>query len=189
MRSLLLASGFATLGLADLAWIDLRLAPDLIGGESVARAPAAPPRADGRALERQVSLPVATSPTPVIAASPRPLPPIPPRLVLQYDVDAREPAEATKREEDAAFALLSADPTLVVIIDGHTDRTGWMTYNERLSRARADAIAARLVARGVPRSRIAVSAHGARKPIAQGDDATSLARNRRVELSFERRTP
>jgi outer membrane protein OmpA-like peptidoglycan-associated protein len=187
MRSLLLASGFATLGFADLAWIDLRLAPDVVERETVAEAPAPPPRADVRTLERQVP------PSPAPAVPPRAtrpaLPPTPARLVLQYGVDEREPADAAKRDEDAAVALLSADPTLVVVIDGHTDRTGWTTYNERLSRARADAIAAALVARGVPRSRISVSGHGARRPIAQGDDAASLARNRRVELSFERRTP
>lgn len=180
MRSLLLASGFATLGLADLAWLDLRLAPDILGRESVAGAPAAPPRAP---------LALATPPRPAVATSPKSLPPVPPKLVLQYDVDAREPTDVAKHEEDVAFALLSADPTLVVIIDGHTDRTGWTTYNERLSRTRADAIAATLTASGVPRSRISVSAHGARRPIAQGDDAASLARNRRVELSFERRSP
>jgi outer membrane protein OmpA-like peptidoglycan-associated protein len=189
MRSLLLASSFATLGLADLAWIDLRLAPDIVERETVADAPAVPPRPDRRTLERQAPLAMPTSPAPPPPRSPRPPLPTPPRLVLQYGVDEREPADTAKRDEDAAFALLSADPSLVVIIDGHTDRTGWTVYNERLSRARADAIAAALVARGVPRSRISVSGHGARRPIAQGDDPGSLARNRRVELSFERRTP
>jgi hypothetical protein len=191
MRSLLLASGFATLGLADVAWIDLRLAPDVVDRQIVAAAPreivAAAPRETVAALR-----PVPTSPTtPVLPAS-KPaglVTPPPPRLMLHYDVDAREPAEASKRDEEAALALLAADPTLVVIIDGHTDRTGWTTYNDRLSRARADLISAKLVARGVPRSRISVNGHGARKPIAQGDDAAALARNRRVELSFERRTP
>ncbi|MEA2750092.1 MAG: hypothetical protein QOI41_4235 [Myxococcales bacterium] len=188
MRSLLLASGFATLGLADVAWIDLRLAPDAFDRQTVAAAPRV-----AVAVPLPAPLPVPTAPTtPVLSASKAPAlptPPPPPRLMLHYDVDAREPVEASKRDEEAALALLAADPTLVVIIDGHTDRTGWTTYNDRLSRARADLISARLLARGVPRSRISVSGHGARKPIAQGDDAAALARNRRVELSFERRTP
>jgi outer membrane protein OmpA-like peptidoglycan-associated protein len=132
------------------------------------------------------------SPTSTAAASPKAAVAAalaaPPKLVLHFDFDSREPSGAARRDEDAAVALLSSDPTLVAIIDGHTDRTGFAPYNDRLSRARADAIAATLVARGVPRTRIVVTGHGARRPVAQGSDAPSLARNRRVELSFERRS-
>lgn len=214
MRSLFIASGFAALGAADVAWIDLRLAPSIVGRESapvVAIAAASPPRA---ADTTSVATPIATAtaeatalavamtpasatarlvapaaPAPAAPAAHAPAPSAPTGLVLHFDVDARAPIDADARDEETMLALLSSDPSLMVIIDGHSDHTGVSTYNDRLSRARAEAIGAMLVARGIARSRIQVIAHGARKPIAAGDDAASLARNRRVEVSFARRAP
>lgn len=203
MRSLLLASGFAALGLADLAWIDLGLAPALATPKAVAtpnvvakmvnveRAQSAPISAPvARSKEstgiEPPSSPLRAEPGVVTGAAPRP---IPPKMVLHFEVDAHEPSAAARRDAETAVGLLSADPTLVVIVDGHADRTGAPSHNDRLSRERADMIAAMLVASGVAPSRISTNGHGARRPIAPGNDEASLARNRRVELSFERRRP
>jgi outer membrane protein OmpA-like peptidoglycan-associated protein len=191
MRSLLLASGCAALGLADLAWLDLRLAPGLVERPAIVEISRS--RSEGmtmRSMELRVPS-LAALPLPSSLAPPPTPPPtaLPPKMRLAFDVDARELSESAKRDVDAALAVLSADPALVVVIDGHADRTGTPAYNDDLSRARADAVAAMLAARGAARSRLSVSGHGARRPIAPGNDAASLARNRRVELSFERRRP
>src|ERR1700754_130342 len=119
MRSLLFASGFAALGLADLAWIDLGLAPRLLMREAVVASPLSSTRAEGKAsVEATPALPVATASPPSVPASP------PPRLLVQFGVDAHVPTEAARRVEDAAFSLLAADSSLVVVVEGHSDRTG-----------------------------------------------------------------
>jgi OOP family OmpA-OmpF porin len=167
MRSALLAAACGTLGVADVAWIDLHLVPRLD-----------PP-------------PIAERPAPIVTAVAKVPPREPPRpeakrVVLPFEFDTREPSEAVKEDLSEAVSTLRDDPSLVVLVDGHTDRMGAALYNERLSRERAEAIAEVLIARGVRADRIVVNGHGARRPVTTGNDAASLARNRRVELTFRR---
>jgi OOP family OmpA-OmpF porin len=53
---------------------------------------------------------------------------------------------------------------------GHTDRLGKPAYNERLSRRRADAVAAYLASTGVPASKLASSGAGEREPVTASAD-------------------
>src|SRR5205807_867970 len=71
----------------------------------------------------------------------------PSELTLLFDVNARSPRE--QGELDALIAQLTADPGLRVQIDGHSDRNGSASYNDELSRERADAVADALVRRGI----------------------------------------
>lgn len=64
-----------------------------------------------------------------------------------------------------------------VDVVGHTDARGSAAYNDRLSLARARAVAARL---GLPCAH--VSGRGEREPVASGQTASGRARNRRVEV-------
>ena len=65
---------------------------------------------------------------------------------------------------------------------GHADRSGSAQYNQRLSQRRADAVAAELVARGVPRNIIMVSAYGESRPLVPTADGVREPQNRRVEI-------
>lgn len=71
-------------------------------------------------------------------------------------------------------------------IEGHTDNTGRTTYNEALSRRRAEAVRAALVERGLPQSRLVAQGFGSRNPIADNDTDTGKARNRRIEIRVVR---
>ena len=77
-----------------------------------------------------------------------------------------------------------------VDVDGYTDQIGDDAYNMKLSQRRADAVAAELVALGMPKERIAVSAHGSADPLVTcpGMAGESLIRclapNRRTEVGF-----
>jgi OmpA-OmpF porin, OOP family len=68
------------------------------------------------------------------------------------------------------------------VVIGHTDRLGTFEYNDQLSRRRAQVIASRLVASGVPSTAIEIAARGEREPLIQTADGLPEPRNRRVEI-------
>ncbi len=74
-----------------------------------------------------------------------------------------------------------------IAVEGHTDSLGTVAYNERLSEARARAVADRLVANGVSRSTIAARGFGESRPIASNSSPEGRQRNRRVEVILENR--
>jgi OOP family OmpA-OmpF porin len=66
-------------------------------------------------------------------------------------------------------------------IEGHTDSSGKARRNERLSKARADAVAKWLAENGVEASRLTTIGWGARHPLVANDSADHRAQNRRTE--------
>jgi len=83
--------------------------------------------------------------------------------------------------EEARKEVASWSAAEVVVI-GHADRVGHEDFNDTLSRKRAEMIASRLVASGVPADRIEVAARGEREPLIQTADGVPEPRNRRVEI-------
>jgi outer membrane protein OmpA-like peptidoglycan-associated protein len=69
-----------------------------------------------------------------------------------------------------------------VLIEGHTDNVGDAESNQRLSEARAAAVRAALVQRGLPPDRLETAGHGATKPLADNDSAAGRAANRRIDF-------
>ena len=67
-------------------------------------------------------------------------------------------------------------------INGHTDDTGSLVKNQRLSLARARAIANAMAALGVDRSRLSARGYGYSQPVANNATEAGRARNRRIEI-------
>ena len=84
---------------------------------------------------------------------------------------------------DEIAVNLRANPSFKLTIEGHTDNTGTLDNNERLSRARAVACRGYLVSKGIDAGRVKVLGYGASRP--KGDNATVVGRelNNRVEFS------
>lgn len=72
--------------------------------------------------------------------------------------------------------------TVKIEVAGHTDSTGSEALNERLSKARAEAIRAMLVKHGVEAARIRTAGYGAAKPVADNVTPAGKAQNRRIEF-------
>jgi len=72
----------------------------------------------------------------------------------------------------------------VIIAVGHTDHTGTLEYNQRLSERRANAVKTYLVSRGMDESRIRAEGRGKTEPVASNATAEGRAQNRRVEIDI-----
>ena len=87
--------------------------------------------------------------------------------------------------EDALVPLLELlrrYPDFRLRVIGHTDNTGRPQVNLRLSRERAAAVVAWLVARGIDPGRTIALGYGATQPIADNATEVGRARNRRIEI-------
>lgn len=69
-------------------------------------------------------------------------------------------------------------------IVGHTDSTGSLDLNMRLSRERANSVASYLTGHGVPAARISSHGAGPNQPVASNDSTSGRAQNRRVEINL-----
>jgi outer membrane protein OmpA-like peptidoglycan-associated protein len=85
---------------------------------------------------------------------------------------------------DRVIALADACRDATITITGHTDSSGNETWNQRLSLARASAVAAHLATRGISPGRLSVVGAGSSVPVA--DNATRHGRglNRRIDIGF-----
>lgn len=125
---------------------------------------------------------------------PPPPPPAPPRIVLKAErVEINERVQFAVGSAvidarshgllDEIASLLRAHPELLLLeIQGHTDATGDADLNRALSEGRAAAVRDYLVTAGVEAERLQSAGYGPDKPLVEGDDPASLARNRRVEI-------
>ena len=86
---------------------------------------------------------------------------------------------------DEAVAALKANPSVNVVIEGHTDSTGPEAYNKALSAKRADAVKSYLVSKGISAARLSTVALGESQPIADNKTAEGRRMNRRVELKVQ----
>lgn len=83
---------------------------------------------------------------------------------------------------DNMATLLNGAPDVNVEVQGHTDNTGSVAVNTRLSGQRAEAVRAYLESKGVAGSRLTAKGYGPTTPVADNATAAGRAQNRRVEL-------
>lgn len=87
---------------------------------------------------------------------------------------------------DSLAEIISRCPGLTIEAAGHTDSDGSDGANLALSEARAKAVAAYLIAHGVPAERLVVAGYGETRPIFPNDTAENKAKNRRIEFTVVR---
>ncbi len=83
---------------------------------------------------------------------------------------------------DRVVQSLVDRPSVQVEVVGHTDSTGSISVNRRLSKARAEAVRKYLVSHGVGEDRLTARGAGPDEPLASNETAEGRAQNRRVEL-------
>ena len=78
--------------------------------------------------------------------------------------------------------FLSRHPKHRVLIEGHTDSTGSVRLNKKLSMRRANAVQLALIGMGINSERIVTHGYGKEFPVASNDTAADRQLNRRVEI-------
>lgn len=86
-------------------------------------------------------------------------------------------------------AFLATQPSIHVVLNGHTDNTGSVARNSELSQRRADAVKLRLLQYReseyrVPAASIVTHQYGSAEPMCTNQTAAGRACNRRVEIHF-----
>ena len=83
---------------------------------------------------------------------------------------------------------MTADRSMKLIVEGHTDEVGTDEYNDWLSSARAMSVKSYLSSRGVHPDSIKTYGHGKRRPLIRlDDDPEARACNRRIEFTLTTR--
>ncbi|RYY68160.1 MAG: OmpA family protein, partial [Chitinophagaceae bacterium] len=101
-----------------------------------------------------------------------------------FDSKKWELKEASKTELDQVVALMTDNPQLKIMINGHTDNVGSAADNLTLSNNRSKAVIAYLQQNGIAINRLSSKGYGAAKPIADNSTENGKALNRRTELNI-----
>lgn len=108
---------------------------------------------------------------------------------ILFDVDRATLKPGAQATLARVAEFLRDAPDRPVRIEGHTDSTGSDSYNEDLSRRRAEAVADRLLSLGVESGRVEAIGFGETLPVASNDDAAGRQQNRRVEIVIQNPPP
>lgn len=101
-----------------------------------------------------------------------------------FEIGSAELNDDTLAILPIALGIMVRDPSLGIVIEGHTDSTGDAAFNLQLSERRAEAVADWLTAAGVDATRIRAVGFGESEPIADNSTSAGRALNRRVEFEF-----
>jgi outer membrane protein OmpA-like peptidoglycan-associated protein len=117
------------------------------------------------------------APTSVVAATPH-------SYLVFFDFNKSDlTPQATQIVDQAAQDAETAKVTQLTV-SGHTDTVGSDAYNMRLSRRRAETVAAELEKQGIPSSDIEVVAKGKRDLLVPTADGVREPQNRRVQIVY-----
>src|SRR5262249_54099012 len=128
-------------------------------------------------------------PPPPMAQAPPP-PPAPPAKGTKiatvgsanFDFNKAQLKPSGRDVLDGAVKTLRDNPSLHVVVEGHTDSVGSESYNQKLSERRAKAVRDYLVREGIDASRVTTRGYGKSRPVASNDTAEGRADNRRAEI-------
>ena len=90
-----------------------------------------------------------------------------------------------KAEIAAMVAEFEGKTVDSVLIEGYTDSSGDASFNQQLSKKRAEAVKAELIANGADPKKITTIGHGEDNPIADNSTREGRAKNRRVKITVE----
>jgi outer membrane protein OmpA-like peptidoglycan-associated protein len=196
-----LVDGYGAPGLRVFALVGWR------PGRDAPPAPAATVAASPPAAPAQEPIPEPTPPpeaAPVVAPVPVEAPPSPPppeaapvetprAILTEGKIELREAvyfdlgkdtiqARSFALLDDVARILRENPQVARVSIEGHTDASGPADLNRMLSKARAEAVRAYLVSKGVAADRLEAKGFGPDRPVADNATKEGREKNRRVEF-------
>lgn len=101
---------------------------------------------------------------------------------ILFDVDKSDLKPDAQNSLKQLAVSLQNNPQTNILIIGHTDSTGTVTYNQELSLRRANAVKSFVIEQGVNGVRLSTLGKGESEPIVSNSTAAGRAQNRRVEV-------
>ncbi len=101
-----------------------------------------------------------------------------------FETNSHELLPTSFAELNTLIELLQNNPTLKLLVEGHTDNIGKSEHNIKLSQQRAEAIVTYLTENGIEPSRLKAKGYGFSKPISDNDTEEGRAMNRRTEIKI-----
>jgi outer membrane protein OmpA-like peptidoglycan-associated protein len=104
---------------------------------------------------------------------------------IQFEFGKAELTKESFEVLDEVADLLSNQPNLKLLIEGHTSSDGGFAANMKLSEERANSVKKYLVSKGVDESRLEAKGFGPTKPLNEGKTRDEKILNRRVEMTLK----
>ena len=101
---------------------------------------------------------------------------------ITFDIGKATIKPESMTEINRIFDLMNQNPNLKFEVQGHTDNTGTVAGNQKLSEQRAQAIVNKLVEMGIAANRLSAKGMGQSAPLADNSTDEGRAKNRRVEF-------
>ncbi|GEM_PF-3503615 len=105
-------------------------------------------------------------------------------LHLNFKTGSSVLPKSSEKDVHTLTEFLQENPAATITIIGHTDNVGKAAKNMTLSKARADALATRIVENGIETGRIKTSGKGLSEPIASNKTKLGRAQNRRINVEI-----
>lgn len=102
---------------------------------------------------------------------------------VYFDTDKWDINAESYPELDKLVALLSQNPNLDILIEGHTDNSGNESQNLILSNERAKSVLNYLISKNISPNRLSYKGFGSEIPISNNDTEQGKALNRRTRIS------
>ncbi len=103
---------------------------------------------------------------------------------ISFDFNKYEIKDHAYEDLDRIVKTMIINPSLKIVISGHTDSVGSHNYNQKLSEERAKTIADYIIKNGIPQSRIKILGYGDQRPLNDNSNLLKNEKNRRVEFMF-----
>jgi iron complex outermembrane receptor protein len=143
-----------------------------------------PPRTFGGQLTYRFEPKTPEAPPAAYVPPPVQAPVLPKSYLVFFDFDKSDLTPQAKEIVDTAAKNAQAGKVTQLTVTGHTDTVGSDAYNMRLSRRRAESVAAQLEKDGIASSEIEIVAKGKRDLLVPTGDGVREPQNRRVQIVF-----
>jgi outer membrane protein OmpA-like peptidoglycan-associated protein len=144
------------------------------------------------AMACRAQVKVQTAQAPVAEPAPEPPPPeepkpnqqltLPDQIEFEFDEARIKQTPKTLAALEELAEIMKKNPQITKLrVEGHTDNVGRVKHNQKLSKARAEAVAKWLAQHDVDPNRIVTFGFGSSRPLVPNDTADHRAQNRRTE--------
>lgn len=104
--------------------------------------------------------------------------------IVFFEYDSDEIGSEAQDKLRLKAAVLAANPTVRLRIEGHADQRGSTEYNLALGQRRAEAVRAFMANYGIDPDRFTTVSMGKERPLVEGEDEEAWSRNRRAEFGI-----